>query len=590
MSTRRTLFAAAIFVLSVMLYYLDQKIADTKIVQAINEQSLAPGINQSEVIEINLHNAQGDVTLKKESGQWRTVKPSQAPADSEVVDQLLINVTAARRRNDLDVKNLAEYGLAAPEITVQIKTESGRTFDLLIGNESTYTGQVFAKYPGDQKVFTVGEQVRSVLMRHPSDFRRARVLEVDTGDLESYESVSIKSAEGEVRLQQDKGAWRITSPITSPADAATVVDYLRKAGLLKAAGFIGQQTDKPVNLTTALQALTSPTLQITLTRSQNRVTRLIVAQAGEPDAPILLAQREANDEVMVIRRETLEALNQDENNFRSKVLFTLRPQDIGVFSIEILRSHTDLSRNAQGLWEFVGDPGRKVDQEQVNNRLETLLRLKAKQYVDVSPRDATVYDLLPPKLKFTLTDTAKQRTEGLEVGRSEPGSPSSVYARRLADPGVFTMDISPELYIVPNQVADRKFLWTPLQQVAKLAIQLGDKKYELKREKGAWTILKPGQTVFAPTDTAKADRLMAMINALEYERDFSAEGQTVIAASEAPSMTLDIQNDKGEVLAGLSVGKRLKDGTIVLTNAKRSYEVRNSNIDLLVAVVQSLVQ
>src|SRR5690606_32814412 len=123
--------------------------------EQVNEASLAKGVNVSDVAEIHLKNPHGTVRLVRSGEGWRVAEPVDAPADGEIIETLLINVTAARRTNENEAKNLAEYGLANPEVELTLLPVAGKKFKgdfpdkfvLQMGHESTYTGLVFAKFP-----------------------------------------------------------------------------------------------------------------------------------------------------------------------------------------------------------------------------------------------------------------------------------------------------------------------------------------------------------------------------------------------------------------------------------------------------------
>ena len=86
----------------------------------------------------------------------------------------------------------------------------------------------------------------------------------------------------------------------------------------------------------------------------------------------------------------------------------------------------------------------------VRVRLESLLNARIKEYVDMNPRDLAVFGLQPPRMRFTVYSKDKTRTEGLDTGRSEANQVTSVYAKRRGDSGVFTMELSSELVILPD--------------------------------------------------------------------------------------------------------------------------------------------
>lgn len=589
MSWKRTILAFLTLVTLCLAYFLDLQLAEKRRYQTVNQQSLTPGINKSEVQQVTLRNDHGETLLALDNGNWRIKKPMDAAADPEIIEQLLVNVTGARKRNETEVKNLAEYGLASPEMALFIKTGMGKSFELLLGNESTYTGQVFAKYPNRPEVFTVGEHVRSVLVRRPIDFRKARVMDVDVGALEQYQAISITAKDSNVVLKNDRGNWQITSPVQTPAETDVVHDYLRKVGLLRAAGFLSAESDKPTSVATAIQALANPTYTVSFERSNAPVTRLLIASVGESSAPVYVAQRMGEDELLLLRQESIDAIVQDENYFRSRTLFQMKSPDVGMFSIQIGVARTDLVRNEQGLWEFMGDPARRVDQDKVNLRLESLLSARIQEYEEMNPRDLTVFGLQPPRMRFTVISKDRARTEGLDTGRSEAGQVTSVYAKRRNDPGVFTMELSSELVIVPDMVADKRFARTNVAQLDHFEIEIDEKRYAFKRE-GEWKMLKPAQTAYTTVDVTKLERFLRVLNEIEFEKDFSAGRETVITSFDNPSLIVRLFGTGDKELLSLTVGKRLENSSFVTTGQDRKFEVPNTEIDRLLSTAQSLIQ
>lgn len=589
MSWKRTILAGACFVLAIMLYMADRTVAQRRIVQAVSEASLTPGINMSEVTEIELRNAGGTARLVRGNEGWMIRAPFTAAADPEVVQQLLVNVTAARKRNEIEAKNLAEYGLATPEITVKIQTNSGKSVAINLGHESTYTGQVFAAYPESRTIFTVGEQVRSVLKREPLELRVARLLDVDTGALEAYREIIVEQRGVRSRIVKLGETWQIAEPIEAPAETSIVLDYLRKLGLARASDFIDTDTTSPVTLSTALQALTSPTLTVTLQGAAAQ--SVVVAELDVPGRPVFVAQRNGTGQVLVLRPETLGAIAADYNALRSRTIFSLKPEDVRVFTVEIGRGRTDLVRGDDNNWNFVADPGRKVDQEQVEVRLDSLLRTRVKQYVEATPTDYSIFDLgNPPRFRFTVQSRDRERTEILEAGRSEPNQVSSVYAKRASDPAVFTIDLSREIIISDDLVAEKRFLRTSIELVSLIEIGIDGSTFTLRQKERVWELKRPGQETFGPANGPRAERIFGGLNSLEYDRDYTAEGETVISSPEPGGLKLRILGPDGNELAGMEVQRRMPQSSLIIGFGGRLYEVPNAELDLLEAAIRSLIQ
>ncbi|GIX45442.1 MAG: DUF4340 domain-containing protein [Candidatus Hydrogenedentota bacterium] len=590
MSWKRVIIAGVAFVIAVFLYVLDRKLAETAVYASVNEASLTPGINKSEVTEVRLRNRYGEIVLVREQERWRMVSPYEGPTDAELVDQLLTNVTGARKRNEVKVSSLEEFGLAVPEITLALRTSSGKSLELQFGHESTYTGQIFATQPGSKRVFTVSDGVVNTLRRTPLEFRRTRLLEVDAGALDSYLAVRITKPDAEVELRNERGQWQIVKPQTLPAENTIVQDFLQRLGMLRADGFVTEASDRPTSMVAALQALESPILVVTLEKVGVKPLILTIGQTGDATKPVYVAQRQNEKEIMVIRRETLDEMDVPASYFRSRSLFTLKPEDVGYVAFEIGRARTDLVRNAQGLWEFVGDPHRRVDQSAVNTRLEVLLKTRIRDFVDMEPRDASLYGLVPPRYRFTVVTRDKQRTESLEIGKSEPQNVSSVYARRGGDPAVFTVDMPRELVVLPETLADPHLVGIDLSEVLHMEIEIDGAKYDLRREGMEWKLLKPGQTLYAPVDLRRVTRLLETTSKLRFDKDFTASGEKVIAPVEKPQLVMKFFGADDKLLAEISFGKRLPSTSLAKDEKDRTYEVKNSDLDFLIAQVRSVIE
>lgn len=589
MKWTRTIIAALVLGVTMLLSVLDRTLTRTRLIDKVAQASLADGVNLSAVNEIVVRNTQGEVTLTKAAtDDWRAKGDKlDAPADLESVEQLLTNVTGAKRTNEIDAPSLAEYGLASPDAEVTFKQPTApREFKVQVGNESTYTGLVFARYADGTKVFTVAQYVKSVMMRAPQDWRRLRL--VDTGDPETYTAISVEGKDGQLTLKADAGKWTMESAgATQPADADLVREYIRKLGVLRAGGFVNPATDRPTTFTLATAALTSPTLTVTLARAGAGPQTISVAIVEGIDGQVVVARRGSESEILYLRGETLEELRADVTAFRGRELFSLKPADVARFSIRLGNSVTDLLRTPKGFWEFEGDSGRLVDQESVDTRLDQLLKSRAKQYIDASPADGGAgYGI--PRFTFTVADRNGTRRETVETGNPEKGQLGSVYARRRGDPAVFTMDLTKDLLITPDQVSDRRFARVAVENVARLEAEFDGQKHLLKLENGDWRILRDGQTEYASEDNRKVTRILGLMNTMTYEKDFAASGEKVISPPVTQPIVLRAFDARGGVQMILTFGRRSADRTFVAVGGTRLFEVKTLDADRLVAAIRAL--
>lgn len=599
MSWKKTLFAIGVFLIMALALLLDSNITSRKIIESVRERSLTDSVNKSDVSEIYLKNKQGAIKLIRTSTGWQLKEPMDAPADPEIVETLLINVTAAQRKNDIDVKNLAEYGLANPEVELTLVAEHGKnfgdygtSFSLELGSESTYTGQVFGKYPGENKIFTVGDHVRNSLMRSAVDFRRSRLFDIDTGSLKKYNTLQIAGKSGIVTtLKQSPAGWKITEPFEGVAEQSVIGEFLSKIGMLRAQNYITEKSERPTSMSVALEALTSPSLTVTLIENgaENKPQQLKIAVADGVDSPVYVAQRTGDKEVIVLSSDTVEDLRKPAPYFRSRELFGIKFENVSLFTVQVgMAPPTALIKHNKE-WQLVGDPEFRINQNSINERLAEMIGMRINDYVSEASVDSVSYGFDSPRAKFTISDSVNNQTEWVEIGGPVEDGVGISYARRQGDKTIFTVQISPELFLLPSRMADKHFASVPLQDLRKMEIDIDKQTYQLKVESGEWKLMKPSQSAFITADIRKVTGLLELLNSLDYVQDVTNSGNVVIGPNDGPPLQIRTYGEKDSPLSEMNVTKRVNRVTLVTNGRGRTFEVRNQDIDRLYSAAQLLV-
>lgn len=598
MINRRHIIALAILIIIIMGYFLDIRLLRNRILDEVNASSLTPGLNASEVSSITISTQNKNTTIIKEGNNWIMTSPIQGLADPEIINQILTNVTSARKRNEITAKNLAEYGLAKPELQLQMKTSEGQSFAMSFGHASTYTGQVFAQVEGTGTVITVGEQVRNCLMRSPSDIRFSRIFNIEMDSLDKFSKIQILRKNSHLILEkQTNDNWKIMEPNPWAAEANIVTDWIRQCGLLKASGFITETTEEPVTLEAANTALQNPSLFVEITGADSQPVTLSVANAATTGTPIYVASRSFSREIITLTNSTIEAIDENDSYFRSRTIFTLKPEDLKEFCSEIRLEKTDLSRDDSGLWQLTHDKDAKIDQAKVNATIVNLLSSRVKKYVDLDPPNIEAYGLSPiPRWKYTIT-SKDRKVETLICGRPEAGNPSMIYAKLEDAKPVFTIDFGRELIITEDTIVDKHFMRPP-ETVVEIHLDINDEmKYVFARDaKGIWTLLKPLQQVPSTANTAKLSRMLKAFSDVTYDKIYRSENQDTVISSDLNTTSLKIsywcmtpdadgKNEKKETLT-LRFGKRQADGALIEASGNRVYSINPQNLALIDSTVK----
>lgn len=204
------------------------------------------------------------IELGRTGSEWKVVKPVQARSDYSVVEGFLTRLNSANmsRLVEENPKDLAEYGLDKPVMTVTIGAGSAKTV-LEVGK--TENDQTYAKDASRPIVFTVDSTLQEDLNRGFDEYRKKELFELrpfytarlravldGPGGPKTYEFEKVPAAkEGETET------WKVTrvGGSSHTADPALMDDLLNKLVAIKAESFVPANTrtglDRPALVVSA---------------------------------------------------------------------------------------------------------------------------------------------------------------------------------------------------------------------------------------------------------------------------------------------------------------------------------------------------
>jgi hypothetical protein len=183
-------------------------------------------VEATDITEITV-TAQGDTTtLRKEGDQWRIVAPIAADADTVTASSVASTLASLEitRVVDENASDLAQYGLAEPRIRLTYKTSSGASGEIHIGDKNATGSDLFARTPGNNRVFLVPAWQETSLARSTFDLRDKRILHFDRDKADTIEIR--REGQPAIVLKRSGSDWRLEQPI------AVRADYSAAEGLL----------------------------------------------------------------------------------------------------------------------------------------------------------------------------------------------------------------------------------------------------------------------------------------------------------------------------------------------------------------------
>ncbi len=388
-------------------------------------------VTADKIIELSVKPASGDTTvLKKSDGAWKVAQPVESTADESEVSGLTSNLASLEMQRVVNENpgDLKQYGLAEPRVDVGFKTASDKDFQhLLIGDKTATGGDLYARVPGQKKIFLISAFLDSTFNRTTFDLRDKTVLKFDRNKVDS---VALASLDKSVQMAKSGEEWSIKKPIEARADYGTVEGLI---GRLQTAQMKSLVTSEPKDLKE--YGLDKPEVSATLGSGSTRATLEIGKKS--PDGS-LYARDASRPMVFTVEAGLLEELKKSADDYRRKDVFEFRPYN--ATRLEVTRGTDTLvfektkgqGKDATEKWRQVSPTARDVDSAKMDEFLTKLTNLRTQSWAAAA--DKTGLD--KPVLTATAHFEEGKKQEQVAFGKSG----SDVYASRKGEPGAAKVD------------------------------------------------------------------------------------------------------------------------------------------------------
>jgi len=367
-------------------YKLDKSLSDFR-----NDTVLE--LEADDIVHLTVTAAESYELVKKDD-QWSLVKPVSAPADKDEVKKVLdeiARVTASEFVEDTP-KDLTLYGLDRPQLIAQVEmkpeqptdanastqpatqpAKPGKKHGLAIGKR--VGDKLYAKLTDQPTVFKVSEDTLKDLQPKIVSLRVKKVLRIDAADVTAVE---LDLPAGKASLAKSGGAWKMTTPLTGPADSDTVQKLLDALAGLKAENF----EDTPD--AAQYRGLTQPAAKVTarLAGKDQAVTLLIGGKS--PSGEMTFVKPASGLAVAVVKTADLADLLAEPATYWDRSILKL-PADAKVTRLELRRTDATytLARpdGDSDAWTLSSPLAAAADTDQVNKIIDHLEDFKADKIV-----------------------------------------------------------------------------------------------------------------------------------------------------------------------------------------------------------------
>jgi Domain of unknown function (DUF4340) len=383
--------------------------------------------------EITVKSSGGDkTTLKKTNGSWQIQDPIDTPADEAEVSGLVTGLATVDvvRTIDENPGDLKQFGLADPRVAITFKTAGGAPArQLLIGDKTAASGDLYAKLPNQKKVFLIAGSFDASFDRSTFDLRQKSLL---TFDRDKVDRLTVQSPGKAVVLTRANGEWKIEKPYQAPADYGTVE------------GLIGRVQTAQMKAITAQDAvdlkpygLDKPDVSITFGLGASQATLMLGKKA---DTGTVYAKDASRPMVFTVDSALVEDVNKSADQLRRKDVFEFRAFD--ATAIQVTRGAETLAfekttgqgKDAGETWRETKPSAKDVDASAFDTFLTKLSNLRAQSFVDAGPKTKT--GLESPAMVVVVRFDEGRKEERVSFGRVG----TDVYASIAGQPGAARID------------------------------------------------------------------------------------------------------------------------------------------------------
>ena len=422
-------------------------------------------VDKSKAKELKISVKGGDgIDLVKQGTFWKLTAPFAAPADTQAVESMFTSLEKLEADELVasDVKDFAQYGLDAPTRSVAAVVE-GAPAPLAVdfGAKSPDGSSIYARKPGEAKVYLVASWVEGSFDKKPFDLRDRDLLHVKRDDVRSLE---IAGPDGSYALaRSEAGEWAFTKPLATRAGRWAVDGLLGTIEGLRMESVAGESVSDAKDV--ARYGLAKPSRTVTLVTKDGASRTLELGapapdpspsptpspspspspgKKGEKPAPPkptkYYARQAGSGLVAVVPAALADDLAKGMAELRAKRLLEVATYETEGFEVTTAGATKKYAKSStkdkDGLektqWKRTAPDAKELETTKVEDALFKIGGVDVSEFID-APSAPADYGLDAPVLKVTLK---AKGDSGIELGKKD----ASYYARRTGDSAILKVD------------------------------------------------------------------------------------------------------------------------------------------------------
>lgn len=403
------------------------------------------------------------VKLEKRGDAWWLTRPYEWPANPNAIARIHNELQYLEHETSFAVadlakggQTLADYGLADPALTLDF-TAAGKSFKLLIGDDTKTGNRLYLLSPDTERIHVVGRSLAESVGLPLGDLRTDSIFTIPVFEVRSLNLQTAAPANLKVRLRRDQsGRWGFETPILARANKAAVETTVNRLNALTAKTFVDR-------IEPGRTGLDNPQLRVTFEGNARRETLLLGQPAGNGEFYARIEDKEVVF-TTAVPEDLLAKLHAAQESLRDSHVLDFDPVTVTSITIgapgqpELSLQRLEAATGVTGpAWQVVARVNGQApvttpaDTAVVDDLLKKLQALAAVKFLSDAPSAADVenYGFNRPEREVTLALNTGGGLSGnepssqiLQIGIS-PDRPGTAFARLTNPP--FVYEIVPDL-------------------------------------------------------------------------------------------------------------------------------------------------
>ncbi len=517
----------------------------------------------ADVTAIELKRRDDTVRLARAGEAWEMKAPVVARGDRGRVDEALTTVLTAKADREIEAKpaSPADFGLDTPAAEITLTLKDGKTVGLALGGKTPTGVWVYGREAGKTAVVALPESVLREATKPATEFRDRAVLAVDRSQVSGFD---IAAEGGPLSVDHVGDAWRITKPVTLPADTETVGEMFEKLAAAKVKEFVAEapRSRAPYGLDAPLR------LTIHTGKDKDRASRTLLVGRADAAKKGVYAMRDGESSVLLLPEDVAKAIPRTVAALRDKQIVAVDRDKVTRVDVESAKGSVTLVRD-KDRWAITAPQALPADQVEAGALLTRLRDLRAQGFLS-DDASAVSRVLAKPAVRLTVTEQGKAPTILLLAPSAERrAGAASAYAAVAGRGPVVLVDgkALDELARSADDLRDHTlFAGLEPKDIKRLRVRADGQTAVLERSGDTdWKLVEPTK---GAAKSARVDDIVYGLRALRWKQIVAPKGEDAAKYGlDAPSMEVVLLKGDGGELARLSVGRREAERAYVRTGA-----------------------